>query len=379
MKKWKFLGYVYLFILLTGCKERFEPNLPALKQNYLVVEGIINANGLTKIKLSRSVPLDQKNKFIPELNATMRIEGEANAVVFFVPHTGGGLYSSATLLNPVDKYRLRINTADGKEYLSKFVPVKLTPDIDSISWKEENGGVQLYANTHDPKNSTLYYRWDFDETWEIRSAYSANYKFDNNTIRATLPTDPQIYYCWKYASSNSIILGSSAKLESDKIFLQPLHFLARNEERLGIRYSILVRQYALDKEGYGFFEQMKKNTESLGTIFDPQPSALRGNITCITNPEDIVIGYVNAAAIKEQRIFINSFQLSGRGFSINGGTICNSFAVLNDPDSIKRYIPPGWPYDAIQRGANITFYLTAPSLCVDCRERGGINVKPSYW
>lgn len=375
--KWKLLGYLVI-VLFTGCKESFEPNLPALKQHHLVVEGFINANGPTKIKLSRTAPLSEKKTFLPELTARVWVEAENNSTPFIVPHTGAGLYASGTLpINAAQKYRLRIKTADNKEYLSAFVPVKLTPAIDSISWKQENGGVQIYANTHDPGNNTRYYQWDFDETWEINSAFFAAYRYDNGSIRPSRLTDPAIFFCWRYASSNAILIGSSAKLETDKIYRQPLHFINRQAERLGIRYSILVRQLALEKDGYEFFEQMKKNTESLGTIFDPQPSVIKGNIQCINDPAAPVIGYISAASATEKRIFIAERQLTGRGFLIS--TQCIAREIPNHPDSIRLAIPQNWPFDVVMNGPSIEKYIIAAPECIDCRLREGFNIKPTYW
>ena len=377
-KKWKLIGYL-LLVCVASCKEAFEPDIPALKQNFLVVEGTINATGPTQIKLSRTVPLNEEQKLVPELNAKIWIESDAAATKIAVNATGAGLYTSNVFpLNTARNYRLRINTADGKEYLSKLLPVKSTPEIDSINWTEEKGKVQFYVNTQDPQNSTRYYKWDFDETWEIHSAYNARYMFDNGQIREIRSTDPQIYFCWVNGFSKSIIIGSTAKLQSDRIHLQPLNVIERGDERLGVRYSVLVRQYGLDKDGYSFLEQMKKNTESLGTIFDPQPSALRGNIECISHPKELVIGYISVSAVREKRIFINSSQLTGRGFSLSSSPGCAPIKVKNDPDSIKLVIPPAWPYDAEQMGPSITSYFAALPQCVDCRLRG-TNIKPSFW
>src|SRR5690606_11887431 len=110
--------------------------------------------------------------------------------------------------------------------------------------------------------------------------------------------------------SANILIASSAKLQSDRIAEAPLLQIPTGSEKLGWRYSILVRQYALDKNAYEFYDLMKKNTESIGTIFDPQPSEIRGNFTCITNPEEPVIGHVTASTVTEKRIFINSTEVS---------------------------------------------------------------------
>jgi len=386
--------YKYSFILLLlffGCKESFEPNLPSIPQGYLVVEGFINAQGSTQIKLSRTTPLDQKKTFKAELNAQIKIEGDNNSS-FTLSNLPNGMYVSNTLsLDASRKYRLRIKTKDAKEYLSDFSEVKIAPPIDSINWKQESDGVRIYVNTHDLQNKTIYYRWDWDETWEIQSAYPALYRLvrvDQNTneriIRETTANDPQIFYCWKYDTVKNIILGSSAKLDEDIIYAQPVHFIPRMDERLGIRYSVQVKQYALDKNGYQFYEQMKKNTESLGTIFDPQPSALRGNIHCVSNPEEIVIGYVNVTSVEQARIFISEVQLTGRGFEIY--QMCESKDVANHKDSLQAAsVPTNWPYEAIFAMGSTIFpppiiaYKVSSANCVDCTTRGGKNIKPSFW
>jgi hypothetical protein len=379
----KYFGYLVVAILLIQCKERFEPDLPVVPQGYLVVEGFINAQGVTQIRLSRTAPLNQKKTFKAELNASIKVEGDDNSA-FSLSALPNGIYTSAaSSLDPLRKYRLHIKTKDNKEYLSDFTAVKITPPIDSVSWEEEDKGVQIYASTHDPQNKSIYYRYDYDETWEIQSAYAANYKVDTILpgqiiIRPTTLADPQIFYCWKYDTSTNIILGSSAKLETDIIHLQPIIFIPTKDEKIGIRYSIQLRQYALDKEGYQFMEQMKKNTEALGTIFDPQPSALRGNIHSLSDPTETVIGYITTTTMRQQRIFISRRQLVNTGFNI--ARDCNEQTVRNLYDSLSAVIPPGWPHTAIfGRGPFIEAYKVSNPICVDCRLRGGINVKPSFW
>ena len=94
----------------------------------------------------------------------------------------GGIYkSNPLLLNSADKYRLKIITASGEQYASDFVEVRQTPAIDSITWQQQND-VTIYANTHDPSNSTTYYRWDFIETWQYRSQLESELGQKNGII-----------------------------------------------------------------------------------------------------------------------------------------------------------------------------------------------------
>jgi hypothetical protein len=120
---------------------------------------------------------------------------------------------------------------------------------------------------------------------------------------------------------------------------------------------------------------MKKNTESLGTIFDAQPSEIKGNVHCMSDPGELVIGYVSAAVIEEKRFFISANEL--RGWNFDQG--CRKSDIPNHPDSIKDAYSGGLSiFDAIYAPV-ITRYEVAPIGCVECTARGGSLTKPSYW
>jgi hypothetical protein len=360
-------------------------------QGYLVVEGFINAQGPTEIKLSRTVPIDEKKTLKPESNATVKVEGDDNTSYTLLT-AANGIYTSGVLpINPLKKYRLYIKTKNGNEYRSDFCSVKITPPIDSISWKEEEDKVTIYANTHDPNNSTVYYRWDYDETWEIRSPHVASVKVDNGTIRNLTLADTNVSVCWKYDTSSTIIKGSSAKLENDIIYLNPIVSYSREDEKLGVRYSIVVRQYAIDKEGYSFFEQMRKSTESLGSIFDPQPTLLKSNIHSLSNPDELVIGYIYFTTVQQQRIFISRAQLTATNIGLvecvyftaaqtsKPGFVCCIIDSLSIEKTFQAY-PQHLPFNPLYSRMGVLIgYETSANYCVDCRLRGGSVVKPSFW
>lgn len=371
-----FISSLAVVILIIACKEPYEPTIISSNNSFLVVEGVLNAGtGPSSIRLSRTFKLDDSARLRGELNATVMVEGKDNITRQFTM-TGDGIYTNPGLnLSFNQEYRLRIITASGKEYLSDYVVAKNTPPIDSLGFAQNERGVQVQVSTHDDNNNTRYYLWDFDETWEIRTFFYSKFKYENGAI---LPRDisEDISTCWKYSSSSSIIIGSSASLQADAIYRAPLTFIANGNEKLAVRYSPLVRQYALDKKGFEFYELMKKNTESLGSIFDAQPSEIRGNVHCVSDPAELVIGYVFASDIEEKRFFISKSQLNEWFFKQD----CESYTIANDPDSIAAAYTTGLnAYDAIYMGPFIVRYYVARVPCVDCRRRGGSLIRPSYW
>jgi hypothetical protein len=329
------------------------------------------------ITLGRTVPLNDTAKIKPELQAQVSIEGDDNSTIQ-VREFGEGIYKSDHyIFNTNQKYRLHIKTSTGGEYLSEFAEVRITPQLDSVSWKQENNGVRIYASTHDPNNNTRYYKWDYEETWEIHSAFSNRLEYINGVIvTRDISEVDKLYFCWGSQNSTTILVGSSAQLTSDVIHLAPIHFIPAESEKTSVRYSILIRQSSLDRKAYDFYRMMKSNTESLGSVFDPLPSELTGNITCVSDPLEKVIGYVTASTVSEKRIFISRAEANSK-FS-NG---CASQYVVNHPDSILYSFASGnfAPYepDGMLPG-RVLGYHSSTRRCVDCTTRGS-SEKPPFW
>ena len=379
-----FLYIAFLIIVTAGCKEKYLPSITSPSTGYLVVEGFISSGQEpTSITLSRSIKLVDSVNILYEHNAVVNIESDNNET-FPLYENGNGVYVSSSLnLNNNQKYHLTIKTQDGKEYASDFATVKRTPPIDSITWKQENSGVRIYVNTHDPQNNTKYYHWKYEETWEFHSTYSSSliYLYDQNNLPFAVAyrnvdhsVDTTIYKCWNTVNSTNITLGSSEKLSEDLIYL-PLIYIDPGSEKLSVLYSINVRQYALSHEGYLFFQKIKKNTEQVGSIFDAQPSELQGNIHCITNPSEIVVGYIDISEEKVQRIFIRNDELPGWNYR----TRCDLVTLDNIPDSILKYGRDTWPTVPFTiRRVISSFFATRDEHCIDCTLTGS-NVRPAFW
>lgn len=367
-----------LIAVAVGCREKYNITPKSSDLSALVVEGILVSNGqTTNIRLSRSTKLNSAAVLVPVTGAKVTVESNVGTAISLTEGASGG-YSGNLTLDVSKTYRLRIVTKEAKEYLSDFVPVKNTPDIDSVTWKWENDGVMFYVNTHDAQNSSKYYRWDYEETWEIVSPYYSVFKVENGAIVPRNFPAEDVSHCWKYGYSNTIMIGSTAQLTSDVLANQSLYYLPKNSEKIGVRYSVLVKQVTLTKEAYDFYYQMKKNTEQLGSIFDALPSELRGNIHCTTVPDELVIGFVAAGDQKEKRIFIASNQVPQWQYSYSG---CISILVPNKPDSLKKYMQAYTPYDQdlpSPFGPPSGYYFST-AACSDCTQRGGSNIKPSYW
>ena len=384
----KFIFFL-LIVVIASCKEKYKLPFEQPDTGYLVIEGVINCGqDTTSIELSRTNKVNSTQKQY-EKGALVKVEGSDNSTAQLVER-GTGVYTGQLNLSISKQYRLRIKTAAGKEYLSDFVDPKITPVIDSISWKRESdGGVRLHFNTHDAQNNTRYYKWDYAETWEIHSEYRSTLEFFTEVTSSkpiitigyrdsvTYGPDTLIFKCWTFANSTNLLIGSSARLSSDIIYELPFLRIPPGDRKISELYSIYVQQYALTKEAYEFLEKMKKNTEQNGSIFDAQPSQLKGNIHCVSIPDEPVIGFISVSTVTKKRLFISKAEVP----SWNYDSGCQEEKVLNDADSIADAKNSGGiptnPLVLSPRGAIVYFGVSSPA-CVDCTTTG-TNIKPVFW
>ncbi|RYF99264.1 MAG: DUF4249 family protein, partial [Chitinophagaceae bacterium] len=249
--------------------------------------------------------------------------------------------------------------------------------IDSLVWDRDDAGVNIYANAHGTAETSGYYRWDYRETWEYHSAFLPNVKLDSVPravfIYPNQMSDASKFFCWSSANSSTIEILSTAKIAIDTAHY-PVIRVPTKDRKLSVTYSALIRQSAVSKECFEYLSRMKKNTEQTGSLFDAQPSELRGNMVCTNDPAEPVIGFVEIAEMYSKRIFIRNSEVPGWGYL--QGCILNS--IVNHPDSLRGGGVPTVP-DIISPPNIISRVFMTSLDCVDCTARGGSTTKPDFW
>ena len=374
---------VGLFVILftVGCKEYYDP--PVIKNNpdFLVVDGFLNAApDSTYIKLTHTRNLVDTAPGVPELNASLLAEGDQGTLIPLT-ETGNGFYGNLLPLNTAEKYRLSINTSGGRQYRSDFVPFKKTPPIDSLTWDQDTSWVRFHVNTHDPQNKTVFYRWQFEETWQYTTYLNSNFDYVNGTVVLRTP-EQQIHNCWNTNLSPTILLGSTSRLSQDIISHFLFNNVSKSTEKIHVLYSVEISQYALTQDQYDYWTELKKSSEQLGTLFDAQPTQLNSNIHCLTNPGEPVLGYICASTVQKKRIFVDIHQMSNYNYTpyyiacyeLNAVTTgfspydtSRAYEYLEMPNHLFTF----WYFDGV--------YHVAQNFCIDCRDHGGSNIKPPFW
>jgi hypothetical protein len=378
-------GALFIILLIFGCRKPFEP--PAIKagNHFLVVDGFINtgSQAVTTFTLSRSLNLDS-NAYIPETGAEVAIQSSSGSSYSLIDSFNSGIYYSQSLtLDPAQTYRLSVKTSDDKQYLSDFVEARVSPPIDSIEWELKSdpvlntGVINIFVNSHDPANNTHYYRWNYLETSEYHAALETAWGLNGNRIYPLTPLE-STYTCWTTAPSTNILLGSSIALSKDVISRAPIASFIQNDERFDVRYSMLLKQYPLTAEAYNYWLVIQKNSQQLGGLFDLQPSEINGNIHCVTNPAEPVLGYISASTVQEKRIFIDNHDLPG--WKSNPVNNCPMTVIPTDPSDLLLYNYSDTSFGPYYfTGGFPPGLLITKKACLDCRYKGGTNIKPSFW
>jgi hypothetical protein len=375
-----------VFLLILSCRKLYDP--PAIKGNnhYLAVDGYIHTgmNVSSTYTLTRSLNLNDSIPKIPELNALVTIQcSDGNDYILYDTAGTGDYVSSLLNLDSTLNYQLSIVTNDGNKYISDIVTPKSAPPIDSLTWNlvidpvSLQQAVMIYVSSHDTKNNTHYYRWDFLQTYKHISFLETPWGEANGLI---YPYDVNYstHSCWTTVPSNNIILGTSIALSQDVISHALIANIGQNDPTMDIGSSFLVRQYPLTQEAYSYWLTVQKNSQSLGGLFDLQPSQIKGNIRCTTNPNIPAFGFISASSVQEQRLYISNKSLPG--WQSNPGMSCPTVSVLQDQLNLLIYNYPDTSYGPYHfEGDLIVSLVVAPKKCMDCRYQGGINIKPSFW
>ena len=223
-----------------------------------------------------------------------------------------------------------------------------------------------------------------DETWEFRVPYPIYGSWTFAPTAVFTPFQPEINteVCYRFGKSNEILLGSTRQLVEDRIDQARLMFIDARSGRLGSGYSALVKQDVLSEDEYAFYQTLRQNTETTGSIFDPVPSESRGNIRNLNDPDEMVLGYIGASSQQSVRIFIHPTDVPdevGTLFQPYKNCVPDSLP-LNYRTLSNRLSQGGYSfYDYVlnEMGFIVGFQVVT-STCGDCRLTGSPE-KPSYW
>lgn len=374
MRSNKYIALLTGFLVISSCITQFVPETSE-NDTSLVVEGMITDQpGVYTVKLSKSLPLSTDENTEVLTGCTVTISDDNGNWTNLYETRPGTYVTNGVFRGYVGrKYKLLINTNNPdlsyNSYESLLMEMKPVPQIDSLFYEKITTEVgldgrpreqecQVYLNTTDPDGICKHFRWDFSETWMFQ-----------------LPFDVPNRMCWISNNSNSIFIKNTSVLSEDRIEKWPVNYISAKTDRLSERYSMLVNQYSLSEAEFNYWEKLKNVTENVGSLYDITPVSIPGNINCIEDPKEQVLGYFSVSAKTSKRIFIeDSFKGLVRLYDM-----CPSDTVFGRGPEPEGLGVSYWIIidNSFDRNNPYKVY-TMLKGCADCTLRGTTE-KPSFW
>ncbi|MFO7671414.1 MAG: DUF4249 domain-containing protein [Bacteroidales bacterium] len=381
-----------LILLFYGCVDPFEPVLDESDaQDLLVVEGLItNETGAFGIRLTSSAPVYNTdpnivNEFRPVSGAVVQITDDRENQYLLFENEAGWYETEEKDLNgtPGYSYTLSVTTPDGIQYESSPVLMQEGVEVEQVYFEEfgktyfdqdapyTEHWINIMLDARAPGEEVTYFKWEFEETWEfempgyIRVDHGTDAFSPPPTIE-TVEIEAVKKHCWVSGSSQSILVKSTIDSPSNEIRNFVIQSIGPPDDRLNIKYSILLKQYVIARDLYDFFRMVRESNEETGGIYEKTPARIPGNIKCCDGSRQ-ALGYFMASAVHTKRIFIEAAQ-----HSVSKGT---AFAGCGWTTDIPRYLPV-FLYGTYNRGE--TDVWSTNNYCTDCRIRG-TSEQPDFW
>ncbi|TAE52467.1 MAG: DUF4249 domain-containing protein [Bacteroidetes bacterium] len=226
-------------------------------------------------------------------------------------------------------------TARDTSYFEPRVPPGTLDDKILVS----NQRLTVLADTRIPQGSPpQLLRWHVQEV----------YVFPPTDFPDPFNTIPPPCYATEYPNAQLVNLFDGEVYKVNQIDRQVVARRPIDQSFRG-RHYFTVYSSALTRRAFTYWQQVSLIANQSGSIFDTPPAAIKGNVYRVGDPEEKVLGYVEA----------------------------------NDVNFSRFFVVPGWlPYLIIDECQYIPGkdYFTYPKACLDCvSPPGRVREKPPYF
>ncbi|BDD12824.1 hypothetical protein FUAX_52560 (plasmid) [Fulvitalea axinellae] len=358
---WFRIGLPLVLSLASSCIEKFDTNFDE-RTPRVVINGIISDQpGETFVSLfyTRDYVTGYAEPFISIDGAVVKVldsGGDTEFELFYekdkyVPiHDGdkgiaGGSYILEVILENGDVYQSEIVTIP--EYLPNID--KLEPELTKhLEYNERNDNFiivnKVNLNVDFTSGKRGYLQWEVEGVVEILSL---------NDPRG-FTTGPTCYLKQGITGKKHFFAKNPSEPMVSKKVSAVTDIPFNSDFRWG--YGFTLKQYAIEPEAYEYLRKTKLLMESSGSLFDPFPAPIEGNVRKLDDPDKWVLGYIIARKGGKVAHLVTNASRLGKSMKTGCEQAVEDILSGNAPDR------------------NI------PSYCFNCLEiEGTTTEKPDYW
>ncbi len=338
-----FKAYIFV-LLLFGCQEPIDFTPSGEDQAILIVSGSISdQEGFIQTLLTKNPRINELglSESDPVLGALVSLAGDNGESYELIGNIYGQYVSREQhILTSGVSYKLVIEL-EGKRYES--IPQRLPeviadtelsfdPDVrqrlnsrGTVSLDVE--GVKVSANVP-VLNRKAYYKWFNYNYFIIEEAHSGDRCFVSNF-------SPERF------SLLEVNAGSPGRVSTEIAFIE-------NGLKLEVDYALQANQQVINEETYEYFRKVKEQSERTGTLFDPVPQPILGNIFNVEDDLEVVLGHFYLYRFSFDRIFFNQSELpftptrEGCPYQPNDHEWCGECRNYNGGINVSQTRPEWW-------------------------------------
>lgn len=309
-----------LMITFDHCKDPFELVGPGLKRNLIVDAVISDSPDPQYVKLSTTLEARRPPEPLPGALITLTDDsGESENLIDLndgryllkrtklIPHSGA-MYKLDVQLPNGKHYQSTTSESMGISQASDKVSFEIDKDriISSEGIPIENTNIKIYLNSQLPlETNATYLRWGIDEVYTIKP-----------TCSPFAIECPPWCFIYQDVSTAKVTLVNTADYRQPQ--LQKVLLQTRNVDfTFMIRHYFNVTQYSMSERAFQYWKKVQLLTQRTGSLFDPPPALVTGNMINVDDPKEPVFGFFEVSAARLTRLYID------RGFIPVDITNCN--------------------------------------------------------
>lgn len=231
----------------------------------------------------------------------------------------GKYYTPASFSAEVGRsYTLKVITPDQRVYVSNPEKVMAVPSIESVEiipFKRATinplidiKGVEILVSFTDPSDENNFYFWSATSSYIQLITEPELFTLsggDANCPRCLSPLD-----CCPSCFIPDMNIQKDFSVANDFIFnglstQQKVLTVIDDGIRFKSRYRFRLNQHAISSDAFLFLRMIKQQLEIQGSVFDPLPANIRGNMKSVDRPDEQVLGYFIASDVSSEMIYIN--------------------------------------------------------------------------
>lgn len=307
------IGLILLLLLtLCSCVNIFQPDITGSEGELVVSGTITDLEEKQYVYLSRTQAIGDNTEIQRVSGASVSIVDDQGLIILLVEESPGIYATSGNVKGIIGRsYHVEFDL-DEHHYESTAELMIKGGEISDVhasyedrfvipgTSKVEEFVVAFFADIQNSDSeASNFYKYDWDAVYTIEVPF----KTAMDSCRGATDGHPFIPICYVSESSEKFL--NILSLNDYGAALYPKHFVTTVAPniRFMLRFSINVKQYSLTPQAYDYWESVKRLTESTGSMFDPPPTRIVGNVRSTSRPQEKVHGYFMASSVAQLRKF----------------------------------------------------------------------------